>query len=566
MCPNSNRLLLKPDFALKEPLQQITYQAFLLSGGKETLLTSGVTFSASNPAIAQIGGASGKCSTVGPGICSISATWQGNSAYGQLEVIADCKVHETDFVILIDDSKSMSTQFSNLYQSKLSFAKTMATGFIDTIDLTKDRVAVFSFADASQNVLGLSHNAAAVKAAIKSISTTTSTTDIKGAMDEVIAYLKGNSLPEAVTTQVIVLFTDGENKTGGNPLPAAAAFEAGGNIILIVGCRAYDGGFMLLEAMASGGFFINAFQNDQDMVANWLSGLKGYICSGNCKPPGDRTVPIGQLDYNKFINWDVSGKVDLLGNASNPYDPKLDYYNFLPGNGLYLDMQGSSAPFAGVLTSKTAKSPAIVSGTNYSFSLFVAGNQRENKPGFILGVNVRVNGVNQVNSTIQVDNWLQGFTKYTFAFTANQTGPGIMSISSLTAPGEAYFGLLVDVVEMTNTDTAAVIFHDDFDGENPVLLPPNCQNNPSVTPGQAPIFNYPPCYSSGCLDNPIPAQLPDPFPTTDVEGCGLTGLLTVAIKSGVSTGTILGDSDNTVLGDSDNTVLGDDAPGGPVSI
>ncbi|MDJ0661811.1 MAG: PEP-CTERM sorting domain-containing protein [Crocosphaera sp.] len=52
----------------------------------------------------------------------------------------------------------------------------------------------------------------------------------------------------------------------------------------------------------------------------------------------------GALNYNSFVNWDVTdGTVDLIGNGS---------FDFFPGNGLYLDMDGTSAN-AGTLQSKS---------------------------------------------------------------------------------------------------------------------------------------------------------------------------------------------------------------------
>lgn len=52
---------------------------------------------------------------------------------------------------------------------------------------------------------------------------------------------------------------------------------------------------------------------------------------------------VGILNYGDFAKWTVSdGFVDLIGNGFN---------DFLPGNGLYLDLDGSGAD-AGVLTSE----------------------------------------------------------------------------------------------------------------------------------------------------------------------------------------------------------------------
>ena len=55
---------------------------------------------------------------------------------------------------------------------------------------------------------------------------------------------------------------------------------------------------------------------------------------------------VGALNYAGFANFTVSnGSVDLIGNG---------YFDYLPGNGLYIDLDGSTSD-AGVLT----ESPAL---------------------------------------------------------------------------------------------------------------------------------------------------------------------------------------------------------------
>lgn len=71
----------------------------------------------------------------------------------------------------------------------------------------------------------------------------------------------------------------------------------------------------------------------------------------------------GQLNYNSFMNWDVlDGGIDLIGNG---------YFDFLPGNGLYLDLDGTLSR-AGRLRSKHP----VVHGYLYHFSFRLAGSQR----------------------------------------------------------------------------------------------------------------------------------------------------------------------------------------------
>lgn len=74
----------------------------------------------------------------------------------------------------------------------------------------------------------------------------------------------------------------------------------------------------------------------------------------------------GTLNYNSFTNWNVSdGTVDLIGNG---------YFDFYPGNGLYVDLDGSTRN-AGKITTKTnfTFTPGI-----YELQFSLGGNQRIN--------------------------------------------------------------------------------------------------------------------------------------------------------------------------------------------
>ena len=70
-----------------------------------------------------------------------------------------------------------------------------------------------------------------------------------------------------------------------------------------------------------------------------------------------------QLNYGSFANWTVSnGTVDLIGNGA---------FDFLPGNGLYVDMDGSTGN-AGKITS----APIALAAGTYTLEFNLAGNQR----------------------------------------------------------------------------------------------------------------------------------------------------------------------------------------------
>ena len=72
---------------------------------------------------------------------------------------------------------------------------------------------------------------------------------------------------------------------------------------------------------------------------------------------------VGALNYTGFANWSVSaGTVDLIGNG---------FFDFYPGNGLYVDLDGSSG-LAGTLISKSF---ALGAGS-YVLSFDLGGSQR----------------------------------------------------------------------------------------------------------------------------------------------------------------------------------------------
>lgn len=76
---------------------------------------------------------------------------------------------------------------------------------------------------------------------------------------------------------------------------------------------------------------------------------------------------VGALNYTGFDKWAVSdGSVDLIGNG---------YYDFFPGNGLYVDLDGSTGN-AGKMTSDSI----LLSAGDYELSFMLGGNHRNYGP------------------------------------------------------------------------------------------------------------------------------------------------------------------------------------------
>ena len=142
---------------------------------------------------------------------------------------------------------------------------------------------------------------------------------------------------------------------------------------------------------------------------------------------------IWALDYASFAEFDIiSGTVDLIGNGS-PYD-------FLPGNGLYVDLDGSTQN-AGLML---ATPIALTTPGDYVLSFDLAGNQR----GY-------------ANDTVEVDIRLDGGPFYWAAygtqsampFNTNEvhfslSGPANLTFSFHNQGGDNV-GALLDNVKLT---------------------------------------------------------------------------------------------------------------------
>ncbi|HML72915.1 MAG TPA: hypothetical protein PKB02_00335 [Anaerohalosphaeraceae bacterium] len=136
---------------------------------------------------------------------------------------------------------------------------------------------------------------------------------------------------------------------------------------------------------------------------------------------------VGVLNYTGFANWTVSeGTVDLIGNK---------FHDFLPGNGLYVDMDGSTSN-AGLMLSKTF---SLQAGT-YELSYELAGNHRN---GSQETVNVKVN-VGVLSDTYSLSQNAP-FTSYTKQFTLAEAKNITISFEGV---GGDNIGMLLDDVKL----------------------------------------------------------------------------------------------------------------------
>ena len=142
----------------------------------------------------------------------------------------------------------------------------------------------------------------------------------------------------------------------------------------------------------------------------------------------------GALNYNGLNFWTVSnGTVDLIGNG---------YFDFFPGNGMYLDLDGSTSD-AALLTSTSAFN--FTPGT-YTLSFDLGGSTR----GDNNTVDVSLGGLYNETFTLA-----SGFPLTNYQRTFN-VGAATSANLSFDHHGGDNFGIILDNVALDSRDTSVV--------------------------------------------------------------------------------------------------------------
>jgi hypothetical protein len=138
---------------------------------------------------------------------------------------------------------------------------------------------------------------------------------------------------------------------------------------------------------------------------------------------------VGVLNYNSFAKWSVSdGTVDLIGNG---------FYDFLPGNGLYVDMDGSTSN-AGIMTSALTLAPG-----EYTLQFDLAGNHRNGATETVI-VDVTFGSLLEKTYSLSQNS---PFTTFTETFTVSTATSATLSF---TGVGGDNIGMLLDNVKLSS--------------------------------------------------------------------------------------------------------------------
>lgn len=501
LCLNTPRLIIKPNLTRSEVGASVEFKAFLVVNGSETELTAGIRFFSQDTTIIVVGSTTGHATCLAVGIATIAVEYGLLQAAARVEVIASgaCAARQNFFEIALDTSRSSSSAFSSAYTSRLSLAKYLISGFCDTLD-PKDFVGLLTFNTGSTVAASFTSDSYIVKSSAQASSSTNARTSIASALRGAVAAFDASGVP--ADSRVIVLFSDGENNVGDDPVAIAQDIRNTGATIIVFGLRASLSAFRLLDAVATGGFFVNVLPSNQSSALAWLTGLRSYICSGNCIPDGDVNVGVPQLNYATLQKWVVTrGHVDLIG--GNEGGPAR--FNFLPGNGLVIDLCGSVPGAADMATIET-EAPIIFLRRPYTLHVQLAGNQREAGIDTVTISAVGADGTTIGTRAISIAHDAD-FSDYTLEFTPNAAQAGgaggklVIAQTAIRPGGTGVMGNLLNSVWL-EVDGVAV-FTDNFDYENPQYI--------------APCGGYGYGCDQGCLTSPIEAQVPDPSPLPDNE-------------------------------------------------
>ena len=357
ICASSQSIELRPGFEIICNSAALQFTVWLRSGDGQIQITNGLSFSSSDSSILTVDATTGQATAIGAGIASVTVVWQGMAASAQITVIDGetdncCSGIEVDMAIVEDNSQSMSQTFSTtgtFIKTKGQLAREFAELIRTTGDYVKDKLSVTWFNETAATPGPLGSSNTDLFAALQSFPTFVldKKTSLPSGFNEALSALgfdgsqsspgNGSSLQ-----RVIFLISDGASRPAlsdaqvSSLVADADAFKAAGGIIFCIGIRAAGDGFIMLQRLATSGFFINVIGSqvqNQTTVNQWILDLICSFCGG------DRTD-----DYYSCVAPEIGPQVpdpqplpDIeSGDTGGPGDgggPKLPKPVFTPASG-----------------------------------------------------------------------------------------------------------------------------------------------------------------------------------------------------------------------------------------
>lgn len=453
-------------------------------------------WTSSDETIGTVGPSSGVALGVSPGSTTITAEFEDKSATATLFVLYSCLDLPMEVAFLVERTDSMNQTAEGA--SRLQHAKDGIEICIDTFRDETDKIAIASFAGtyASQTEdatldQALTSDFDAAKTVLQTLSAS-GDSGLSAGLDVVRVELISHHTAGNLRAAIVIV--DGPSRVtdpGGTTSSEAAAISAAmsaaatsaaqiraleDTLLVIIGYSIPSAYETSLRALATAGYYYAvSTPTELKAVLGQLSntfclydGYYYYVDDTDCASP--------QLDYNRFLNWDVvRGCTDLCGTGSNG----VSLWDVWPGQGLYLDLAGTN-PLNAVQPVSTTNpqdvriqsklSFSFVTGKTYRLSFKLAGvgrnaNINNNYPSKVLAA--ITNGI--LSETITFNLMDIPWTTYSYNFTVGSPKSGKITFEQLPGPTTRYnaTGNFLDDIKLENVTDAVVMLDDNFDNENP---------------------------------------------------------------------------------------------------
>jgi RHS repeat-associated protein len=257
----------------------------------------------------------------------------GVSASKTKEIDYDCFSKPRDIMIVIDHSGSMATD------SRLDKAKTAATDFVKSLELTRDKVGVIQFSAGNDLLIGLSSVEGDILSTISGITIDQNAgTAIGPAVD-----LAHSNLPVSPPTdhdRIIVFLTDGQDyPTDTDPLQHAQDAKDDLIRIITVGLSS-NVNVGLLQGMATSSSDYWDAYTSPNTIASAMTGIAQALCRDTNHPP---VVSAGSSQC-VVLGVDGTAAVTLTATADDNPSQTLNYFwSWISGPGP-VEFTGPNSP------------------------------------------------------------------------------------------------------------------------------------------------------------------------------------------------------------------------------